>query len=437
MSLRPIVESTCCSLLSLLVPLVIFFGTSVHAESLSVLVNSAIKSDPRILSVQAVIRASQSDVDAAYASYYPVIRGNSSFGRFSNDDTLSRDGDKKIVGLELEQPIPIFGIERSLVRKAKASMAVEEAELELLQQQIAAEVLDAILLLRSRQAAAKLHRDLLINFERQIVSLKEALAGGISKRIELQQALARFAKARAQALAARSEISTARARLARLVGYNVSVEELTDADFIKVLNTVPTTLAKLLAQVKHLSPALVKAQRELNVEQAEFKLAKAKRWPKLTINLGVQRGSFGNESADNQSISLGLNVPIFEGGASNSRAQSAAYRLDAAKERVANEYKVQELRLSELWMEYQMAVSTYKAWLESQKLGNELIASIVEQKASGTSTVMVLNEARQDLLDTNLQILEQNYVLHSTRVKLAQESGLLQLFSSDNDYKKK
>jgi hypothetical protein len=88
-------------------------------------------------------------------------------------------------------------------------------------------------------------------------------------------------------------------------------------------------------------------------------------------------------------------------------------------------------------MEYQMAVSTYKAWLESQKLGNELIASIVEQKASGTSTVMVLNEARQDLLDTNLQILEQNYVLHSTRVKLAQESGLLQLFSSDNDYKKK
>jgi outer membrane protein TolC len=118
--------STCCSLLSLLVTLVIFFGTPVHAENLSVLVNSALKSDPRILSVQAVIRANQSDVDAAYASYYPVIRGNSSFGRFSNDDPLSRDGDKKIVGLELEQPIPIFGIEQSLVRNAKANCWIKK-----------------------------------------------------------------------------------------------------------------------------------------------------------------------------------------------------------------------------------------------------------------------------------------------------------------------
>jgi outer membrane protein TolC len=74
----------------------------VYGAGLNSLIVNALESDPRILSAQAEIRASQSEVDGAYAAYYPVIRSNSSYGKVDTNEPFQNDGDKRIWVLEIE-----------------------------------------------------------------------------------------------------------------------------------------------------------------------------------------------------------------------------------------------------------------------------------------------------------------------------------------------
>jgi outer membrane protein TolC len=82
--------------------LALFLWVPVYGAGLNSLIINALETDPRILSAQAEIRASQSEVDGAYAAYYPVIRSNSSYGKVDTNEPFQNDGDKRIWVLEIE-----------------------------------------------------------------------------------------------------------------------------------------------------------------------------------------------------------------------------------------------------------------------------------------------------------------------------------------------
>jgi Outer membrane efflux protein len=102
---------------------------NVGATDFSSTLEQAAQADPRILSARALYQAKQAEAEGALAAYRPTLRSTGSLGNVANQDPLQREGSKRSFGLELEQPIPLFGRESSRVDLARVAVQVEAAEL--------------------------------------------------------------------------------------------------------------------------------------------------------------------------------------------------------------------------------------------------------------------------------------------------------------------
>jgi outer membrane protein len=394
------------------------------------LVQQSVKTDPRVLSAQSMVRSRDADVDGSYSAFFPVLRGIGSIGYVGNQDPLVRQGNKQVVGVELEQPIPIFGREFAKVDLAKTTFRIEEIELRRISQLVFGETVEAILGMKASQAKAALRREIEMITNQASHAIEEAVNGGGAKLTDLKVAKSRAAQSRALRAQAEADLQGAQARMERLSpGFKPGILEGQPDVFAQMGISSQMTLDEALAKANKFSPSLHKAQAELAQAEGEKSLAKSEIWPRLTINGQYQTGTFGDASAQAQSIVLGVNAPFFEGGVSVARLNSAGFRLVAAKEKLGQESRFLTQRVTEAWTRWQSLVSICQTWEESEHQEAEAIRSVADQLAAGASTVIAQHRATQTWLETCIQGVDYQYQRDVALIRLLQELGGLELGS--------
>lgn len=397
---------------------------SVGSQPVFAALSEGVRQDPRVQSAVELGNAKRLGVNMARAGYLPVLRGNGSVGSTKSNDPLVRDGSKRTFGLELEQPIPVFGREAAKVAEAESAVSVQSAEVRLVEQIVLSEILDALVAAETAERVWALRGQLTENLANQVKFTRLAVADGGLKATEERLLASHAAQAGALRSMSQADRAAAQLRLKRLL------PGVAQAPAVAALNmpgwwTGPQTLEALEAAAVEKSPALLKAQAEADRAQAELDTAEADKLPRLSLNLQGTRGKFGDASADAHAVFVGLSVPLFEGGAPTSRAQAAAHRLAAAQAQAEFETRLARERVAEAWLRWQSANEVVAAWdkVESEEAASVALAK--EQVAKGGATVIGLLKTQESQLEAGIQAATARAQRDGAWVKLMLESGTL------------
>jgi outer membrane protein len=399
-----------------------------HGAGLNSIIINALELDPRILSAQAEIRASQSEADGAYSAYYPVIKGNASYGSVENDNPLQNDGDKRVYGLELAQPLPFFGRESASIDIVKTEVLLRKIELERVRQSVFFEVLETAITLRAKLSILRLRELMVDNLLSQVEHLKDSVAGGGAKMNEYYLAQSEWIQMQVLKAQAQTDHIAALEKLRSLApGVTVEREFMAADPSTLGLPVIPREYDQALSDSLTKSTLLLSAGYALEKAQAELAFARVDVRPRLSLNYSIQQGTFGEFSADTSSVVLNLNVPIFEGGSSTAQMATKRHRVEAEREKLDQQRRLHNQQLKEIWSRWKSAIRMEPVLKTAKKQVQEIVAAIQVQLASGASTVLVELSARLTVNETEL--IEINHALQKDQafVQLLHQMGYLVL----------
>ena len=268
--------------------------------------------------------------------------------------------------------------------------------------------------------------------QKQFDYAQKRLDVGLAPITDVHEARAQYDSARASVILSRNSLKDAYEALAEITGQPIiNLKGLPD-DFRPELPTdydaegwVNTAIAQ--------NPSLKST--EFQVQSADAGVASARAGHLPTLSLG---GSFGrgatwgdgitgglSSDGDSQSVGLTLSVPIFSGGATQSRVREALANRDAAQDgyeqqkraivrNTRNAYQTLEAGISEIEAR-RLALVSAKAAYDASQVGLEV----------GTRTVLdvLINQQNLFLAQQNYALAKYNYL--QNRLLLDQAAGTL------------
>ena len=180
------------------------------------LLDEATKARPEFASIEALVRADQLTVRSIEGEYWPSI--GAAAGITQGGTSPAHLGWNAQAGISLTWQIYGGGITRAGVAEAEANVAGEVAQLDLLKQQLRADVEAARLAVRAAKASTSATQEALLNARERLRLAEQRYQVGVGSAIELSDAQVALTQASSQVVQADDRLSTARAQLLRAVG---------------------------------------------------------------------------------------------------------------------------------------------------------------------------------------------------------------------------
>ncbi len=258
---------------------------------------------------------------------------------------------------------------------------------------------------------------------RQLDQVKERYEMGIIPITDVHEAQAGFDQALANEIAATNNLDNQKAALSVIIGES----EETMAGLGEQLSMVkpePQTLNAWIDSSETNNLDIIAGFNQIEFLRKNIDLQKNGHLPTLDLvaSYGASdvNSSFGLRG-DTQSVGLQLNVPLYEGGAVNSRIQQATFDYEAAKENL-NQKK---LELKRLVKEAFRGVLSNMSRVEALKLSVKSAKSAVETTEEGfelgTRTMVDLLNEQRNLYRTKRDYSRSryDYLINSLKLKYA------------------
>jgi outer membrane protein len=330
-----------------------------HSADLLEVYRLAQDNDPTFEAAHYAYVAAQQKIPQARAGLLPVVNitGNDNATRvssqFSNSPQVSRDIQAWTWTLQLTQPLirmqSIFAYRESesLVDQARAQYAQAEQDLILRVTQAYFDVLvaqESIVVADTQLKAA----------EEQLALAKRGFETGANAITDVHEAKSRIDLARAQRIAALNELEAKRAELEKIVGdAPATLAALLPAEVVP--KPQPDDVKAWVDQARDNNPAVQAPKAALKTAEAEISRNRAEYLPTLDLVASYgQNYSSGTPNlpndfstrANTSQAGLQLTVPLFAGGATNSRVteaiankNKAAAELETARRQAGTDAK--------------------------------------------------------------------------------------------------
>ena len=406
-------------------------STIAFANDLPSVLREAVLADPRVLSARSNLQAKQVDSEGATSVYFPTLRATGSVGSSKSDDPLSQDGSKRVYGLELEQPIPLFGHESSRVKLAEEELSVETTEAERITQEVLAELLQVVFEYQASEALLVVRKEMAENLREQVMLAHKTVAGGGMKTTELSQVQSRAIQADAELAEAKAELAVAEVKLKQRMGgdadLNLSINQL------RTWWPLPNTRQEALDMALGRAVSLRKALAEASVAVAECEVARSDLWPKLSLSLQWQKGTVGDATVDSSGVFANLNAPLFDGGTASTRIKSTSYRAAAARETADYERQYLIQRFNEAWTRWLAADAMVIAWKKAEAEETALVELVQQQLDLGGASRHGYLQAVHSRLEAKSKRIEYARDRDAAEIRLLAESGVLSLQAIQGD----
>ena len=375
----------------------------------------------------------------ARAALLPQISGSAALSRNYYAGT---DGDRRgrSVGVDLSQTVfdlgAISNLRAQQALDTAAGFDLEAANHQLITRTSAAyfNVLVSIETLAAAEAAEAA-------LQKQYDFADKRLEVGLAPITDVHEARAQYDAARANTILARNALEDAYQALAEITGRPVRTLRALPEDFQP---QVPESdgLERWLATAIENNPSLRAAEYSVRAAEHGVTTARSGHLPRLTLGAGYDNGaSWGEVTRDGtpllgggggtglpsegHSVGLTLSVPIFAGGATQSRVRESLSRRDISEQQLEqarraldrntrNAYQTVVAGVSEVEARRQALVSARSAY-EASQVGLEV----------GTRTVVDVLINQQNLFNAEQQYALARYNFLQNRLLLAQAAGTL------------
>lgn len=301
------------------------------ATPLPTLMRDALATHPSLQAKVSLSEAAAAGVKGARWQYFPTPSVSTEYVDAEASD-IDYSGDDHVTTLRLQQPLWTGGRLSGGMKKARAGQTLAQADFEAAKLDVAqrvvqdfGEALVAQLKADAFERSASTHARLLDRVRRR--------AGeGVSPDSDIVMARARLDTAAADLAVARAQRDAALVRLQQWVGREVT-RDIFDENSDAAPETEAESIVALVERAEINSPQLARARAQAVVARSEVKLARAAVFPEFYLRAERQFGSYTVPDADpTNRVFVGMSAQFGGGLGSLSAASAANARVRASEQ---------------------------------------------------------------------------------------------------------
>jgi outer membrane protein TolC len=396
-----------------------------RAVTLADAIKLAEQTQPAVVQAQGQVQTAAAQRRSAWGAFLPSLTASSSGSDFYSEgasridpvtgQVLSGNTTNRSVNASLRASVDLFtGFRRGAdLKAARAGQAEAEAGL-----------VDA----RFQQALATTNQFFDALSDAQLVGVRESsvkraeeqlkvsvakLHAGSATRSDSLRSLVTLGSAQLDLIQARTDLATAEAALARLVGETGRVRAIDDSAFHRVVGALDTATIRQEAESR--SPRIQTAVAGTTVAQANLRASRAAYWPSLTLGANTSwNGSRADDYAlfNQRQVSLALSWDIFNGFDRELTIAQRVASLDVAEATAADERRAVDAELTQRLAELDAARSKIDITATSVTAATEDLRVQQQRYQLGASTIVdvltsqeALNQAEVDVVNARFDYL--------------------------------
>lgn len=429
-------------------------GTAAAADLLSAY-EQARQSDPQLAAAEAQKLAQHEGVVQGRAALLPQLSAEADISNSNGDGTSvssqpdpdnpgqvvfgpskgSSDTTTRDYGLNLRQTIYDHSIYTRL-SAAKARAAQAEAEYKAAADSLLVRVADAYFNVLTAIETLASSRAEERSVKRQLDQAEKRLEVGLAPITDVHEARARYDAARANAIAAANALDDAREALSEITGSPEENLRGLSPDY-KPENTNTVSAEDWVKQANETNPTLLARELALTAAEKDVESARAGHLPTLSASAGYSdSATWGERSAnrfvfpaastnDGTRVGLTLSVPLFSGGATQSRVRQALYTRDAS----ADQLEQQRRAVVRQTRNAQRALVAGEAEVEARRLS--VVSAQAAYEASeaglevGTRTIVDVLITQQSLFQAQREYARARHAFLVNTLRLKQAAGTI------------
>ncbi len=394
-----------------LLGLIVGMTSAAHAESLNSVLSRAYVNNPQLNAQRAATRASDENVPLANAGYLPKASASGTVG-FSHEDAVavagvgsnSTETVPRGVGLTVTQTLFDGYRTPNAIRQAESNVFGARETLRNIEQSVLQSAAQSYMDVLRDTAVLDLRNSNIKVLEEQLRQTQDRFKVGEVTRTDVAQAEAGLAGSRADFYTAQSNLQNSIASFRQVVGI-----QPTRLEAAKPLERgLPPTLdnAIMVSQVEH--PSVQAALHAVDTAALQVKVAEGALYPSVQLQGSVSKeydvSNIPGSEAFVGSVTGGVTIPIYQGGAEYATIRQAKENLGQA--RLQADVQRENVR-----------AAVISAWglLESSK------ATVQSDQASVNASEIALNGVREEARvgqRTTLDVLNAQQTLLNGRVAL-------------------
>jgi outer membrane protein len=411
------------STLSVSVLLALGIQASAHAADLMEVYHAAQGQDALFASARAAQQAGQEKLTQGRSLLMPSV--NLTANTTYNDVTspiLNKKYNSHGYGVSVVQPL--FREQSwATYQQADLQVAISEAQFKLAEQDVILRSAQTYFDVLIAQDTVQLTNAQKTAISQQLEQAKRNFEVGTATITDTHEAQARYDLVVAQEIAAANNLEIKKRTLQQLV--NADVKELnTLGEGFKLESPNPADVQKWVADAQQSNYQIVMAQAAEAIAEQEVSKNRGGHLPTLDAVGSYSKStgcSFSCGDTKSTSVGLQLNMPLFAGGATQSKWREAEANHDKAKQDLENARRNVELQTRQAYLGVVSGIAQVQALQQALKSSESLLqASKLGQEVGVRTSLDVLN-AQQQMYATrrDLYQAEYNYLLSHLRLKAA------------------
>ncbi|MBF0369891.1 MAG: TolC family outer membrane protein [Magnetococcales bacterium] len=387
---------------------------------------AALTKNPKAQEAQANLSAARERIVQSKAALYPNLNFSASKTHNSSDYEEGRStSDPATIGLSLGQSLYDGGLWVAM-KQVQPYVDAFESDLAAVHQGILLELAQvSVDLLQAREVARLAENNHGVT-KRHLAATQARFRVGEITRTDVSQAKARLALAVADQISAKNDIAVSIARFEEVVGAPPQDGLLLPPVPESVLGQ---PLSELLTKV-HQRPDIVAIQKRLQVAELEIDMEKAGHHPVVSFSTSAsrswnQRVSGRSDPVDTFAIGVGVELPIYSGGMTESFISQARSERDAAQAQKDRLLRQAAREVEEAFLDYRTAEASMAAFAAVVEAARDAALGMEQEFQVGARTALDLLDAQNELFSAETDLAKSRYAYLFSQYRLLQSIGRL------------
>jgi outer membrane protein len=386
----------------------------------------ALDSDPALRVAQATRDSVAETRPQALAPLLPQVNADATLMRNSRDNRQNRyNYDQKTASLNVSQAILRFDqwvvLDRTKNIIAQADAQVVAADLNLMLR-----VAQSYFNILSAQDNISFSKAELEAIGRQLEQANQRFKVGLIPITDVHEAQAAYDGAKAALISADNDLDNAWEALREIVA------DLRDKhinglrDNIPLSSPKPADVNAWVERAMQNNPEIIASSNASESARKNIKQQQAGHLPSLDLvaqvaSLDISPNRYGSMGNDTSSIGLQLNIPLFAGGAVNSRTRQARHDYQASSDTLEQVRRAIKREVSDSYRGIVTSISRVEALKSTVRSAESALSATMAGFEVGTRTMVEVLDVQRNLFNArrNLAQARYDYILNGLKLKNA------------------
>ena len=411
-------------------------SSAANAENLSEIFQLALQNDPILKQAKANQLAIGESKDQSIARFLPTLSatGTSSRDRLHNKKAggdfrgsqVNQNYWNNTFNLNLTQPL--FHWEHWVQLSQSENQIVEaEASYQAELQNLMVKTATTYFRVLAAQDNLQFSTAEKLAISRQLDQAQERFEVGLIAITDVNEALAGYDQASANEIEAANILDNQKEALREIIGDNAVVLNRL-GEQLPLLKPEPADISAWSESAETANLSIISALNKAEISRKTIDLQRSGHLPQLDLvaSYGASdvNSSFGLRG-DTQSVGLQLNVPLFEGGAVNSRTRQASYEYEAAKENLTATKRAVKRQVKEAYRGLLSNISRVEALQAAVKSTESALEASQAGFEAGTRTMVDILAEQRNLYRVKRDYARARYDYLLDGIKLKQAASSL------------